>query len=356
LSLTKSQAVVLKWLYALYTYFIVAATVAGPVRVYIGRQALHGREPIGWALGYLLGDLPSFRLRTLLWNLEHWIALPPRQEATPLGSLGLADRVRLVSLGAANSRLLISAYCLVSIGTGLVTVQRLSATVEVDTRRKVFHGIMVSMFLPTIFLDPAFAALALALTLTIFLLLDLFRASQLPPVSQPLTHFLAPYVDGRDHRGPIIISHIFLLIGCAIPLWLSLGATARAGTGPAEGWEVGARDLGMVSGVVCVGMGDAAASLVGRRHGRRRLPWSGGKSVEGSVAFAAAVVLGLVAARLWLVAGGWPGGSADGWAVGVAKAAVAAVGASLTEAVLTGGNDNVVVPVVLWLFVRGLGI
>jgi dolichol kinase len=40
----------------------------------------------------------------------------------------------------------------------------------------------------------------------------------------------------------------------------------------------------------------------------------------------------------------------------VQKAGLAAGLASLTEAVLTGGNDNVVVPVVLWLCVKGLRI
>jgi hypothetical protein len=38
------------------------------------------------------------------------------------------------------------------------------------------------------------------------------------------------------------------------------------------------------------------------------------------------------------------------------KAGVCAMGASLNEAVLTGGNDNVVVPVVLWVLVRGMGL
>jgi len=36
------------------------------------------------------------------------------------------------------------------------------------------------------------------------------------------------------------------------------------------------------------------------------------------------------------------------------KAIIAAMGASFMETVLTGCNDNVVVPVVLWLLVRGL--
>ena len=103
-------------------------------------------------------------------------------------------------------------------------------------------------------------------------------------------------------------------------------------------------------------MGDAAASLIGRRYGRRRWCWSGGKSFEGSLAFAVAVVLGLTLGRAWLLLGGWAGDSGDAWRLTLGKAGVAAAGASLTEAVLTGGNDNVVVPVILWLLVHGLRI
>ncbi|MCJ1377277.1 hypothetical protein MMC17_000369 [Xylographa soralifera] len=355
LSLTSSQAIVLKWIYALYVYLVVAAVVAFPIRKYISQWSLHGDEPVGWALGYLFGDIPEFRLQTIMWNLEGWICLPPRiLNPTPQACRG--EKFRQYYLGAANTRLLICAYCIASIIVGLFIVFRLSALVEVDTRRKVFHGMMVVMFLPTVFLDPPFTALAFALILAIFLLLDLFRASQLPPVSKPLTYFLAPYVDGRDHRGPIIVSHIFLLIGCAIPTWLSLSATARTGTVPLEGWDVATRDLSMITGIVCVGMGDAAASLIGRRYGRRRWPWSGGKSVEGSIAFAVAVVLGLGTARAWLLIGGWKGDSGDSWPLMLGKSAVAAGASSMTEAVLTGANDNTVVPLILWLVVRGLRI
>ena len=119
----------------------------------------------------------------------------------------------------------------------------------------------------------------------------------------------------------------------------------------------------MVAGVVCVGMGDAAASLIGRRYGRRKWLWAGGKSLEGSLAFAAAVTAGLVFGKAWLALGQWNDDdgserSVTGWVTEgvtvVAKAALCAAGASLNEAVLTGGNDNVIVPVVLWLLVRGV--
>ena len=352
-SLTEAQALTVKWSYALYVYAVVLAVILIPIRSYVSSCALHDHEPLGWALGYLLGNLPSFRLAVRSLDVENWISLPP-ETAHDLVSYHWIDKIK--NLGPANIRLLICIYCINIIAVGLGIVFWLTAFVEVDTRRKVFHGMMVIMFLPSILVDPPFAALALVLVLAIFLLLDLFRASQLPPLSRPLTHFLAPYVDGRDHRGPVIVSHIFLLIGCAIPLWLSLAAVPRAGLAPWEGWKVSSRDLGMISGVVCVGMGDAAASLVGRRFGRRRWCWSGGKSLEGSLAFAVAVVLGLGTAKFGLRAGGWVADSGDTWGLTMGKAIIAATGASLTEAVLTGGNDNVIVPVILWLLVRGLGI
>ncbi|KAI4191494.1 MAG: hypothetical protein L6R41_000028 [Letrouitia leprolyta] len=354
-SLTKDQAAIFKWFYALYTYSVCFVLIAVPIRVYIGRFALQNHEPVGWALGYLFGDIHGFRSAITRLRLGQWIPMPPGG----FGALifhGCAEKIRRQFLGEANTRLVICLHCICTIGIGLTIVFKLREFADVDTRRKVFHGMMVVMFLPTISIDPTFVALALSLVLAIFLLLDLFRASQLPPLSRPLTYFLAPYVDGRDHRGPVIVSHIFLLIGCSIPLWLSLASLPRGGVSPWQGWEVSSRDLSMVSGIICVGMGDAAASLIGRRYGTRRWCWSGGKSLEGSIAFAIAVLVGLTLARLWLLYGGWEGRSGDSWPLFFCKASIAASGASLTEAVLTGGNDNVIVPVNLWLLVRGLAI
>ncbi|KAL4928851.1 uncharacterized protein BDV17DRAFT_298376 [Aspergillus undulatus] len=362
LAMTVPQVQVRKWLYALYTYLAVLAVILGPVRKYVGERALQGEDPFGWALGYLLGNVSWFRFWVITSSLERWIPIPPRLD-TSLSDvfchLGRAEHLRN-AFGYANTRLLLIAYCLTVLITGIVIVIRLGTYVEVDTRRKVFHGTMVFMFLPTIYIDPAFCALAMSLVLAIFLLLDLFRASQLPPISRPLTYFLEPYVDGRDYRGPVIVSHIFLLIGSAIPLWLSLSDIARTGDSPWKDWDVASRDPSMLSGIICVGLGDAAASLVGRRFGRRKWFWGGGKSVEGSLAFAASVTAGLMVAQGYLVLGQWPGSGSSfafHWPLALAfiKAVLAAGGASATEAVLTGCNDNVVVPVVLWLLARGLG-
>ena len=389
-SLTYAQAVRRKWMYAGFLYACIACTILVLLRSYIGAYALRGSEPFGWALGYLFGGLDGFRLQVVKANLETWVCLPPRASTAPDSLLlsdlacvhcrqGWVEHVRQTWVGAATTRLLLFAYWGLVIVFGLAVVLTLSPVYEVDTRRKVFHFIMVAVLLPATFVDPAFAALALALVLSVFLLLDLLRASQLPPLSRPIAAFLTPYVDGRDLRGPVVISHIFLLIGCAIPLWLSLASLPRSLSADCStGWEVPTRDVSMVAGVICVGLGDAAASLIGRRWGRRKWVWGGGKSLEGSVAFATAVFVGLMAASLWLRVGGWPvtgeelmlasapeTGSIDravAWIGGRAAQAVApragvcAAVASLTEAVLTGGNDNVVVPVILWTCVKSLGL
>ncbi|EDU45242.1 phosphatidate cytidylyltransferase [Pyrenophora tritici-repentis] len=362
LSLTPSQATARQWLYAGYFYVVVVGLILGPIRYAIGKYALHDHEPFGWAIGYLFGNIPDVRWKVFTWNLDWWIPLPARLDSEASFNYGeelpVAQYVRQVMLGEANTRLVLCIYCAGTILVGLISVFSLSAVVEVDTRRKVFHGTMVAMLLPTMYVDPCFVALALALVLAIFILLDLVRASQLPPLSKPIARFLTPYVDGRDLRGPVVVSHMFLLIGCAIPLWLSLAGVERKGDSPWQEWDVKDRDVSMVAGVVCVGMGDAAASLVGRRYGRRKWPWAGGKSLEGSVAFAVAVTVGLVFGKAWLWAGWGHGQATNGWAletaVTVGKAALCAAGASLNEAVLTGGNDNVIVPVILWVLVRGV--
>jgi dolichol kinase len=357
--LTQSQATVRKWIYALDVYVCVAGIILVGVRLYVQKFALNGNEPLGWALAYFFGDIPRFRFEVVSANLQRWIPLPRRSTPEDIESmchLGWMPRLRQQIFGEANTRVVLSAYWLGIIVVGLAVVFRLSSVCEVDTRRKVFHFMMVAMLLPATYIDPTFAALSLSLILAIFLLLDLFRASQLPPLSRSLAYFLTPYVDGRDLKGPVVISHIFLLIGCAVPLWLSLGTLPRSGAGPLAGWDVPRCEVAMVAGVICVGMGDAAASLVGRRYGRRKWLWRGGKSIEGSVAFALAVHVALGLAKAWLRIGGWAANNDDAWTVTAGKAGVAAAVASLTEAVLTGGNDNVVVPVVLWLCVKGLDI
>ncbi|KAF4553897.1 Hypothetical protein D9617_5g067720 [Elsinoe fawcettii] len=359
LNLSAFQATFRKRFYAAYTYFALVLIVLFPVRSTISAYALSDHEPVLWALSYLLSGLPSPVL--VLDRIKH---TPTTQTFSSIKD-AIASNPSILALrfalGSQNSRLVLVAYYILVLLIGLTAVLILSPTIEVDTRRKIFHAIMVGMFLPTLYVDPCFCALALSIVLALFLILEVIRAGQVPPLGTAIGRFVAPYVDGRDLRGPMVVSHVFLLIGCAIPFWLSMAAFDRTTEGEWVGWELEGekRETAMVSGVVCVGMGDAAASLIGRRYGRRKWPWIGGKSLEGSAAFAGAVAIGLSLGKMWLRFGGWNDvntgqGGAQEAAVFLVKAFAAGSGASFMEAVLTGANDNVVVPVALWLLCRGL--
>lgn len=338
-SLTPTQVRARKWGYALAVYGSIVIIVMLGLRPYIATRALEGLDPFLWAPAYLLCGQS--------WYQDIVDALAP----------GAGYCVTTGSASAANLRLSIIGYWLLILAVGISLVTALLPHVQVDTRRKVFHGMVVAMFLIPGVLDPQLTHLCLSLALASFLILDVVRAGQLPPASGSIARFLQPFVDGRDLKGPVVVSHVFLLLGCGAGWWLTLAAAPDAiavgisDNHDGDGWDWGSRktDLSFVSGVVSVGLGDAAASLVGRRFGRTKWGWRGAKSLEGSVAFMVAVTAGLSVGRWWI------GGSEWGWGVVARIVAVGAWG-SMVEAVVTGVNDNVVVPVGAWVVVRGLGL
>lgn len=96
--------------------------------------------------------------------------------------------------------------------------------------------------------------------------------------------------------------------------------------------------LPALTGILVAGVADAAAAVVGKRFGRRRYP--GGKSLEGSLVFLAAVV------PILLLATGLP------------LAAVAAVALLLTaiEAISLPVDDNLYLPILAAFAVHLAGV
>ena len=91
--------------------------------------------------------------------------------------------------------------------------------------------------------------------------------------------------------------------------------------------------------------GDSAAGWVGRRHGRRPLPWNRSKTWEGSAAFA---IAGFVFSWAILV---WMG---RGALVGALLAGPAALFAAFMESLPWSLDDNLTVPLLAALFLAGL--
>src|SRR5579859_4827210 len=89
------------------------------------------------------------------------------------------------------------------------------------------------------------------LATSLFLLAEVVRHYSVPPLGNRLGDFFSIFTDERDTRGPLVVSHIFLLVGCAVPVWMSLyGSKSASNALPIEGF----------SGVLCLGCGDAIVS------------------------------------------------------------------------------------------------
>lgn len=200
-----------------------------------------------------------------------------------------------------------------------------------DRRRKFFHGLVVVLFLPTINRDPEYSYLALSFALTAFIFEELIRATVLPPFGVAVHKFLSGFTDHRDKSGHIVVSHLFLLIGVSAPVWLSITGESDASKG----------SIAMLSGVLTLGVGDAAASIIGKKYGAHKWPTLP-KSIEGTAAF----ILAMMAGGCIVDAFDLNSAPTIDWY----RFVLASLLTGLLEAVSTQ-NDNLIIPVYMWCLV-----
>ncbi|KAI9480447.1 MAG: hypothetical protein EXX96DRAFT_180692 [Benjaminiella poitrasii] len=207
-------------------------------------------------------------------------------------------------------------------------------TSALNKKRKLFHALAVLMFVPGVLFEKLFLQLAFSVALSGFIYLEYLRYFALWPWGKSLHVFLTEFIDNRD-LGPVILSHIYLLLGCAGPVWLSSSNV-----------------LGSLAGVLSLGFGDAAASLIGKRIGRWIWPGTN-KTVEGTIAFVVSVfvssmVIVYVAALIGV-------DDAVRW---VASAGRSECLSYLVVITLTGlleafstQNDNIIIPLYMYVLV-----
>lgn len=135
--------------------------------------------------------------------------------------------------------------------------------------RKYFHLFSIVVFVPGICFDLELTKLASGIALFIFVMMECVRVLQIPPFGAALYESFEFFRDEKD--GKILLTHIYLLFGCAVPLFLSDYLTTRS-----------ACFLELLSGILAVGVGDTVASVGGSLVGRLRWPDTK-KTVEGTV-------------------------------------------------------------------------
>uniref|UniRef100_A0A6J0TQP9 dolichol kinase n=1 Tax=Pogona vitticeps TaxID=103695 RepID=A0A6J0TQP9_9SAUR len=141
--------------------------------------------------------------------------------------------------------------------------------------RKYFHFIIVATYVPGLIYDRQLLYVAAVVCLAVLILLEYIRYFTIKPFGQGLRHLLSLFLDERD-SGPLILTHIYLLLGLSLPVWLFPRPCAPKGTLP------GAGALAPYSGVLSVGVGDSMASVFGSTLGE--IKWPGTKKTfEGTM-------------------------------------------------------------------------
>ncbi|ORX61115.1 hypothetical protein BCR36DRAFT_365699 [Piromyces finnis] len=116
--------------------------------------------------------------------------------------------------------------------------------------------------------------LSFAVAFCAMLMIEVIRYFKVYPVGVAIHQFMITFIDQKD-TGTAILSHIYLLIGCGMPVWLnSLSDNILPG----------------VSGILALGVGDTMASIIGYRYGKTHWPKSK-KTVEGTCGFIASITL-----------------------------------------------------------------
>jgi dolichol kinase len=148
--------------------------------------------------------------------------------------------------------------------------------------RKWFHFIAILLFVPTTVLVPQLQSLSYAVAICVLLIIEVIRID-IPILNDFYYAYLDQTKDEADD-SKFVISHIALVAGCAMPLWIIQYYNYFC---PSENMDssltVTFNVLVGLWGVWVLGIGDAMGAIIGKSFGRNQ--WgSNSRTMEGSMA------------------------------------------------------------------------
>lgn len=171
---------------------------------------------------------------------------------------------------------IVTVYMALLLLAGFTVTWQIRKSQQVTTSiRKIFHVLIVLVFVPGLIFQCQFLYVASVVILAVFIVLEMARVIKLYPVSDALESSVEAFIDEKD-AGKVALTPIYLLVGCSAPLWIHNSPCDLTGS---SAFEL----LPLLSGVLSIGIGDTFASLIGSTIGRHK--WgNSNKSVEGTIA------------------------------------------------------------------------
>lgn len=191
--------------------------------------------------------------------------------------------------------------------------------------RKVFHVAICVVFITGYNQDLDFTSFASGGMVLVMIVLEMIRAWNLWPIGHRLERVCQALRGKWDNRY-LTLSHIYLLIGTMVPLWLLPKC-------------VEPNKLSLSSGLIAVGVGDTAAAVVGTFFGKTTLGARSSKTMEGFTGN----ILAMAAFKLiWVGYSGF---------IDEFSFAFAAVLTAFVEAI-SKNCDNLTLPLVMIIFLE----
>lgn len=134
--------------------------------------------------------------------------------------------------------------------------------------RKIFHLAISVVFISGYNQDIDFMRFAVGGVFIVMFILEVIRACQLQPIARQL-ETVCQALRGKWDNRYLTVSHMYLLIGTFLPLWLLPNAN------PSK------QKLALSCGLLSVAVGDTAAAIIGTFLGRTKLRERTGKTAEG---------------------------------------------------------------------------
>lgn len=165
--------------------------------------------------------------------------------------------------------------------------------------RKYFHLVAILLFTPITYLDPDLMSLSYAIAISLLIVIEMVRVRTVEKcknferncddtaITTPALTWNDLYLSFLDEKdasaakGGLAVTHIALILGCAIPLWVQQCLLI-------ENISTSLPDKMLLSllpflGLIALGVGDSMSAICGVNFGRHHWPGGSSRTFEGSI-------------------------------------------------------------------------